>query len=94
MRFNERRKYLRKPMDAIATVNFDGRRHGIDILDFCPGGVAVQYPNDHIQDDEHLVIGQGYAFILEGALEIPGKVIRTFDDGFALKFNKPFPTFY
>lgn len=81
------RKHHRNKVKSDVTVNQGIPYSGGKLHDMSVGGAAVIYPDKTYSHSTPLTVGQVLVLNFEGAGEMPARVIRTFDGGFAAKFD-------
>lgn len=81
------RRYKRNPVATEVIVNNGVPYQGGTLYDISVGGAAVTYPDGVNPDSDPVVVGQILHLMLKGRIKMPGRVVRTFEGGFATQFD-------
>lgn len=87
MAFVERRKYKRHLVETGIKVNYGHPDHCGTLYDLSYGGGSIMYPQDAVRAQQPVVVGQSMMLEFTGGNDVPVIVIRTFEGGFAVKFD-------
>jgi hypothetical protein len=83
----ELRRYKRNPVNTEVIVNEGIPYQGGILHDISVGGAAIAYPDGAVPENDPVVVGQVLHLLLKGRIKMPGRVVRTFDGGFATQFD-------
>ncbi len=83
----EMREHPRDLINADVTVNDGSPYKGGTLYDWSQSGVAVMYPHETAPSGDPIEVGQVLTLKFGGQMELPARVARTFDGGFATKFD-------
>ena len=88
---DNKRKFARNELKRDVIVNEGVPYLGGKLLDMSVGGAAVVYPEIPKTTSGTLQVGQPLVLNIEGIGLMPGRVVRTFDKGFATVFDFSVP---
>jgi len=91
MNDKEVRKHQRDLVETEMTVNGGHPYGGGTLHDMSVGGAAVMYSEDAAPTSEPVVPGQVLFLNLPGLANMPARVARIFDGGYAAKFDFSIP---
>ncbi len=83
----ETREHPRNLVVAEVTVNDGCPFQGGRLHDMSTGGAAILYPDEVDPTSEPIAVGEVVILTLEGRAKMPARVARTFEGGFATKFD-------
>jgi len=83
----ERRDSSRTKASRVISVNSGRPYRGGALRDISTSGIAVDYPAGTQAEDKPVEIGEMVKLILGGVSTFSGRVTRTFEGGFAIRFN-------
>jgi len=85
----ELRKSPREPIAGEVVVNYGSPSRGGFLIDISSSGAAILYPPVTVSTNEPITVGQLLILNFHGVAKMPGRVARTFEGGFATKFDLP-----
>lgn len=91
MAYNEMRENTRDLVENNVAVNNGSPFHGGMLHDISHSGAAVMYPKEAVSIGEPVEIGQILNLRFQGRGNLPGRVSRLFEGGFATKFDFSIP---
>ena len=81
------RRSERHPVRRTIAVNDGHPPRGGYLRDMSIGGAAVNYPEGKAFKNELIEVGQALILLLDGEAKIPCRVVRLFDEGYAVEFD-------
>lgn len=87
MTYKDMREYKRNVVAGNVTVNDGYPYHGGTLVDLSFSGAAVMYSPEAAPTSEPIIIGQTVILKFHGRKQMPGRVTRIFNDGFAVNFD-------
>ncbi len=85
------RKHQRNLVVTEVTINDGSPYRGGKLYDMSVGGASVMYSNEISPTSDPIEIGQVLLLEFQGKTVMPARVARTFDGGFATKFDFSIP---
>lgn len=81
------RRHTRTVINGDVEVNGGVPPRGGKLYDMSIGGAAIVYPQEHPSTSARVGIDDEIILVIKGRAQIPGRVVRTFDGGFAVEFD-------
>lgn len=82
----EMRQTVRRKVKPIVDVNQGVPNRGGHLRDISTTGAAIYYPPDRKAVDQPLELDE-IVFLNVGKTALPGRIVRMFENGFAVKFD-------
>ena len=83
----EARKHTRTLINGEVDVNGGIPPRGGRLYDMSIGGAAIVYPEAHSVNGQRVDVDDELVLVIKGRAQIPGRVVRLFDGGFAVEFD-------
>ncbi len=92
MILNEHTEFRKNPRSAVhgaveVEVSCAGLQRGGQLRDMSVCGASVIYPEGMVPEDDPIQISEEILLVIRGRAYVPGRVVRVFDNGFAVEFD-------
>ena len=92
MILNEHKDFRKRARSAVhgeveVEVSCAGLHRGAQLRDMSVGGASVVYPDGVVSAEDPIQLDEEILLVIRGRAHVPGRVVRVFDNGFAVEFD-------